>query len=266
MEPTDSYDEAEVEEFLRAIAVPRRLREPRAADLILGAPPTTTITTRWGDVAAWRVGAGPAVLLVHGWEDDNSLWSPLADELRRRERAAVLFDLPAHGASTGEWAVSFEGSDALRAVAGELGPIDAVVAHSFGCGVTAGAMWEGWQVERVAFIAPPLAAGDRWLRYAERLDVRPAVATEAKRRYQIVHGPARAAWSPRDVYPTLDTELLVVQSRDDERSNPADTEAVIPLHPRSRLELVDGLTHRRTARDPAVIELVCDFVAPAGRQ
>jgi hypothetical protein len=36
---------------------------------------------------------------------------------------------------------------------------------------------------------------------------------------------------------------------------------VIPLNPRARLVLVDGLTDRRTARDPDVIHLVADFVA-----
>jgi hypothetical protein len=28
----------------------------------------------------------------------------------------------------------------------------------------------------------------------------------------------------------------------------------------ARLELVDGLTHRRTARDPAVVKLIADTV------
>ena len=54
----------------------------------------------------------------------------------------------------------------------------------------------------------------------------------------------------------------MVQSRDDERNSVKDAEAVIRLNVRARLVLVDGLTHRRTARDPGVINLVADFVAP----
>ena len=249
-----------VRDFLAAYAVPRRLREPRVADRLASVPPQV-VPTRWGDVMAWRVGSGPAVLLVHGWEDDNSLWSPLVDELERRGRAVVAFDLPGHGASGGDWAVSFEGSDAIVAVSEALGPIDAVVAHSAGCGVTAGAMFEGWVVERAVLIAPPLTEGDRWMRYAEKLGVTEDVALAAKEAYDAVLGAARADWRARRVYPTLDADLLVVHSRDDERHSVRDTEAVMPRNPRARLVLVDGLSHRRTARDPAVVDLVAEFVS-----
>jgi pimeloyl-ACP methyl ester carboxylesterase len=136
-------------------------------------------------------------MLVHGWQDDNSLWSPLIDELDRRGRALVAFDLPGHGASGGDWGVSFEGTDAIVAVADALGPIDAVVAHSAGCGMAVAAILEGWTVECAALIAPPLVEGDRWRRYADRLGVNDAVALAAKAAYFDRVGPERAAWNPR---------------------------------------------------------------------
>jgi pimeloyl-ACP methyl ester carboxylesterase len=255
------FDDA-VQDFLRAYAVPRRLREARLADR-LGAAEATVVPTRWGDLMAWRLGSGPGVLLVHGWEDDNSLWSPLIDELDRRGRAVVAFDLPGHGASGGDWGVSFEGSDGIVAVSAALGPIDAVVAHSAGCGVATGAIGEGWKVERAAFIAPPLAEGNRWLRYAGKLGVSDDVAMAAKEIYDAAHGPERAMWNARTAYAALDVDLLVVQSRDDERHSFRDTQEVVALNRRARLVLIDGPTHRRTARDPGVINLVADFVSRA---
>jgi pimeloyl-ACP methyl ester carboxylesterase len=253
------FDDA-VQEFLREYAVPKRLREARVADR-LSTVESHVVHTRWGALRAWRLGSGPAVLLVHGWEDDNSLWSPLIDELDRRGLALVAFDLPGHGASGGDWGVSFEGSDGIVAVADALGPIDAVVAHSAGCGMTAGAIGEGWKVARAAFIAPPVTEGDRWLRYAKKLGTTEEVALAAKAVYYAAHGPERAAWRALAAYPTIDVDLLVVQSRDDERNSVSDAQEVIPRNPRARLVLVDGLTHRRTARDPGVIRLVADFVA-----
>jgi pimeloyl-ACP methyl ester carboxylesterase len=199
--------------------------------------------------------------LVHGWQDDNSLWSPLIDELYRRARALVAFDLPGHGASGGDWGVSFEGTDAIVAVADAMGPIDAVVAHSAGCGMTVAAILEGWAVQRAVLIAPPLVEGDRWRRYADRLGVNDDVALAAKAEYFDRVGPERATWNPRTAYPAVDIDLLFVHSRDDERNPVRDTEEIIPQIPRARLELVDGLTHRRTARDPSVINVVADFVA-----
>jgi pimeloyl-ACP methyl ester carboxylesterase len=247
--------------FLREYAVPKRRRAARVSERLESVGPTV-VPTRWGDLAAWRLGSGPAVLLVHGWEDDNSLWSPLVDELASRGRPLVAFDLPGHGASGGDWGVSWEGADGIVAVAEMLGPVNAVVAHSGGCGMTAGAIGEGWTVDRAALIAPPLAEGNRWLRYAAKLGVTEDVALAAKAMYYDAHGAARADWHPRTAYPALDVDLLVVQSRDDEHMPASDAEDVIPRNPRAKLVLVDGLSHRRTARDPGVIKLVADFVAP----
>ena len=221
---------------------------------------TTVVPTRWGDVAAWRLGVGPAVLLIHGFEDDNSLWSPLIDELADRGRSLVALDLPGHGASGGDWGMSFEGTDAIVAVAAHLGPIDGVVAHSAGCGMAAAALGEGWRVERAVFIAPPLGVGDRWLRKASTLGVPEDVALAAKSLYFETIGVERAEWQAPAAYTALDVEMLVVHSRDDERFPSGDTEDVMRSHPRANLVLVDGLSHRRTARDPGVIELVADFV------
>jgi pimeloyl-ACP methyl ester carboxylesterase len=200
------------------------------------------------------------VLLVHGFADDNSLWSHLVDELADRGRALVAFDLPGHGASGGDWGMSFEGTDAIVAVADALGPIDAVVAHSAGCGMATAAIGEGWTVDRAAFIAPPLGEGDRWLRKAAALGVPEDVALAAKAMYFEMIGVDRAAWQARAAYRDLDVDLLVVHSRDDERFPAADTEEVIGSHRRATLLIVDGLTHRRTARDPGVLKVVADFV------
>jgi pimeloyl-ACP methyl ester carboxylesterase len=254
-----SDDEAHA--FLRELVVPKRHREARMAER-LASIETTLVPTRWGDLAAWRLGSGPAVLLVHGFEDDNSLWSPLIDELADRGRAVVAFDLPGHGASGGDWGMSFEGTDAIVAVASALGPLDAVVAHSAGCGMAVAAIGEGWSVDRAALIAPPLGPGDRWLRKASTLGVSEDVAAAAKSLYYEAIGGDRATWRPREAYAALDLDLLIVHSRDDERFRPEDTEAVMGAHARTTLVLIDGPGHRRTARDPTVITVVADFVTP----
>lgn len=245
--------------FLRELVVPRRLRDARRSERFSTIPPTV-VPTRWGDVSAWRLGSGPAVLLVHGFEDDNSLWSYFVDELAARGRAVVALDLPGHGESGGEWGMSFECTDAIVAVADALGPIDAVVAHSAGCGMTTAALGEGWIVDRAAFIAPPLAEGDRWLRKAATLGLPDHVALAAKAMYFEALGADRAAWRPRAAYRALDVDLLIVHSRDYEHFPASDTEEVMATHRRAKLVLVNGLTHRRTARDSGVIKLVADFV------
>jgi pimeloyl-ACP methyl ester carboxylesterase len=254
-------DQSQVDQLIEAFATPRRLREARVAAGLAHAG-RSTVACRWGDVAAWRLGDGPAVLLVHGYEDDSSLWDPLIDELAARRFPLVAFDLPGHGASGGSWGASFEGTDAIVAVADQLGPIRAAVGHSAGCGMVVGALNEGWPMPRAVFIAPPLGAGDRWARYGERLGFGSAVVEAARTRYYDVIGAHRAGWSPRAAYPQVQAEVLVVHSVDDEHFPSSGSEEVVPLMPNARLELVHGLTHRRTARDPGVVSMVADFVTP----
>src|SRR5207244_10333595 len=72
---------------------------------------------------------------------------------------------------------------AITAVADAPGPIDAVVAHSAGCGMAVAAIGEGWMVKRGALIAPPLRESDRWRRYADKLAVSEEIALAAKAAY-----------------------------------------------------------------------------------
>lgn len=249
-----------VAQLTRAFGVPRRRDEPRLA-AALASVERIDVRYEAGVVAAWRVGSGPAVLLVHGWEDDHSLWAPLIDELEQRGRSFVAFDMPAHGLSDGEWGLYPEAADAIHALVAARGPVDAVVAHSSGCGTAALVIHEGVAVDRAAFVAPPLRSANRWDRYADRFELPDEVARIAEAAYLERIGPERAAFDLRDALPLLDVELLVVHSRDDERMPFTDSEDLVPRARRATLLAVDGLTHRRSARDPAVVARIADFVS-----
>jgi pimeloyl-ACP methyl ester carboxylesterase len=257
--PEESSDET-VQAFLRANVVPARRAEPRLAPA-LASTEKQLVPSPQGVLAAWRLGDGPAVLLVHGWEDDNSLWAPLIEELVERRRPLVVFDLPAHGFSEGEWGLGPQAADGIAAVAAAMGPIDAVVAHSFGAGGVMIAMSEGLVVDRMVLIAPPLRTSNRWLRYAEKLGVTEDVAFAAQSIYEERIGPARASLDLRSELTKLDVDLLVIHSADDERAALSDSQEVVPMCRRGELVVVDGLTHRRSARDPEVVARVAEFVS-----
>ena len=160
-------------------------------------------------VSAWRLGADPAVLLIHGWEDNHSLWSPLIDSLADRGRSLIALDMPAHGFSDGERGLNPEAIDAVLAVSTALGPVDAVVAHSSGAGVAAMAVMEGLAADRAVLIAPPLRGDDRFLRYAKRQGVPEDVAAAARAIYNERLGQDRAAMDLRAALPLLDVEPAV---------------------------------------------------------
>jgi pimeloyl-ACP methyl ester carboxylesterase len=260
----DSQFAMAVQALLRANGVPSKRTEPRLAAGLVSAE-RQAIRVKEGSVAAWRRGEGPAVLLIHGWEDDNSLWAPLIDALADRDRSLVAFDMPAHGFSDGTWGLHPQAGDAVIAVAAALGPLDAVVGHSSGAAIAALALREALTVQRAVLVAPPLRAANRWLRVADRLGYSRDVAAAAQATYEERIGRARADFDLRRELSTLDVDLLVIHSVDDERMPFSDTEAVVSQSPRADLLAVSGLTHRRTARDPEVVARIADFLTPDSR-
>ena len=247
--------------FLHAVVCPRRRDEPRLAPAFADVE-MYLVPTAHGRVAAWRLGAGPAALLLHGWEDDHTLWAPLVDALVAGGRAVVACDFPGHGFSEGEISYGAEWADTCIALAAALGPVDAIVAHSAGCGPSMMATTEGFTVNRAVLVAPPMRGGNRWLRVAERMGVSPEVAAEAQARYEARIGPVRAGFHLGDLLPNVDIDVLLVHSTDDERMPVAATEAAAALSPRVEVFIVSGSNHRRTARDPQVVARIADFLTP----
>ena len=45
-------------------------------------------------------GAGPGIVLLHGWGDSADVWRPLLGELAARDRRAIAVDLPGFGRAT----------------------------------------------------------------------------------------------------------------------------------------------------------------------
>src|SRR5665213_2926669 len=88
--------DAEARRLIESLGKPKRRVRPRLARMLNEAE-DREVATPTGAVMAWRLGAGPATLMVHGWEDDNALWSPLIDTCAEMLRASVAFDLPGHG-------------------------------------------------------------------------------------------------------------------------------------------------------------------------
>ena len=255
-----TFDEM-VQALLDRVSKPRRRGTPQVAAPLAGID-LVMIPTPHGKVAAWRAGTGPATLLVHGWQDDSSLWSPLMTALGEASHSFVAFDLPAHGFSEGERGLTFEVADALHAVATALGPVQSLVAHSFASGASALAVSEGLPISRMVLIAPPLwpASASRFHRVADRLGYPVEVAERARADYLATTTPARAGYNVRTRLQELDIELLLVSSVDDERMAVDDARSLAPQLRRGALFELRGLDHRESARDPRVVYRILEFI------
>jgi pimeloyl-ACP methyl ester carboxylesterase len=249
-----------VDEFLHLMQrSPRRREVPRLAEPLRGVE-MQPLAGPQGAIATWRVGEGPAVLLVHGFEDDNSIWTPLLDTLQARHHASVVLDLPAHGMSEGTNGYSPAAADALAVVGAALGPIKAIVGHSLGCWASALAIGEGLAVERFVLIAPPGGSSqERWRRAARDLGYDDDVADQALAKFWRELGPHRGR-GLEQVLSNLASEMLFVHSRDDERSPFGQSEELCAGCERAVFFAIDGASHRDTAREPEAIAAIVTFL------
>ena len=85
-----------------------------------------------GGLHATSWGAGPTVLLVHGWEGRGAQLGAFVDPLVAAGFRVVALDGPAHGDSSGRTTTGPEFARAMVATRDAVGPLAAVVGHSFG--------------------------------------------------------------------------------------------------------------------------------------
>ena len=251
--------DADAEELIEAMTVPKRRVRPRIAEVLREAE-DREIATPYGGVKAWRLGRGPATLLVHGWDDDNCLWGALAEKFAQIGRAVVALDLPGHGFSPAGDPSLGAAAAAVAAVAKEFGPVDSIVAHSFGCPASVLAMANGMPVERVVLVAAPIPnSPSRWER-AKRAGVPQAVIDRAAVLYAERADPSEVPFDMEAAAASMRAKALFVHSLDDEQCPAANAEKLRDLWPDAKLALVDGLGHRLIAQDSAMLDRIVRFI------
>ncbi|MEZ5998465.1 MAG: alpha/beta hydrolase, partial [Hyphomonas sp.] len=115
-----------------------------------------------GEIApspVWRAGDGAATLFVHGWDDTHRVWRQFAMDFIQNQRPVLLMDLPGHGASTAGNAGWAAAGASVRDVCAAEGPVDTIIAHSFGSIATLRAIELGATADYLVLIAPPLSDG-----------------------------------------------------------------------------------------------------------
>jgi pimeloyl-ACP methyl ester carboxylesterase len=238
-------------------------REKASARARASAEDATPFRVPFGghELPAWRWGAGPTALLVHGWGSRGLNMAPFVPSLRAAGFSVVAYDAPAHGAAPGRRASIPQMAAALQAVARAAGTVDVVVAHSIGASVVAFALRDGLSVRRVALIAPPADPDGFTQGFARRLRLREATVEGMKRRAE---RRLRRSWSDFDLRPLVagfTAPLLVVHDQGDAEVPWSGGQALAAAWPGATLVTTAGLGHRRILKDGAVVERVVRFLA-----
>lgn len=248
----------------RFLATPPRPARPAHALLSEG----RRFDVLWGGerLAAWSWGAGArTLLLVHGWGGRASQMRGFVEPFRQAGYRVVAFDAPGHGVSSGTQLSLPEFASALRAVSDVVGPLDAIVAHSFGAAATCLAIARGLAVRRAVLIGSP-AAEQRWFeRFSGYLRLSPRARDQTKHEIERRVGAPFSSLEVEALGPALTLPLLVVHDRDDREVPWEDAARIAGAAANATLLTTEGLGHRRVLRDAEVIGRAFAFVSGQAR-
>jgi len=245
----------------RLFFTPPPRRRSRRIEAFLATGRRREVNVGGAALATWRWGAGPVVLLAHGWGGVGGQLSSFVEPLVARGFSVVAFDAPGHGRSGGRRSSLVEFARALRGVADAAGAVHAVIAHSLGGAATALALRDGLSARRAVFVAAP-ADPEAWTReFARRLGVPAPVMDRMRSRVESRLG---IRWSELRVLTlarSIETPLFLVHDRGDAEVPWEDGAALAAAWPGARLLTTTGLGHRRILREPSVVAAAVGFVA-----
>lgn len=220
-------------------------------------------------VCGFSFGTGPVVYLVHGWGGLGAQLGAFVEPLRADGFRVVMFDAPAHGASSpgpsgrGR-SHGLEFSRALDAVAERFGPAHTVIAHSMGAVPALLAQVQGRLTTRqLVLLAPMRDLATHFDRFAGQAGIgrkvrgQMTVQTERLVGYPVAGVDVRVLSTLVEPVP-----LLVIHDRRDRETSHEDSEQLVANWPApARLISTDGLGHRRILIDRDVVSQVTGFVA-----
>jgi len=251
----------------RLFTSPRRHERPARERAILESARRFTIecelrSPRWAGarvpVVAWRWGHGPAVLLVHGWEGRGSQLAAMVPAFVEAGFSVVTFDAPGHGDSPGSRLYLTDHADCIADVAAHVGPLHAIVAHSFGAAAALLAhARHGVAAPRTVMLSPNVIIDDAVERFAKVV----ALDDDDRRALEDHMGAATGIG-----FDTLRLEhlvgertgaLLVIHDREDREVPFEHGVRLVEAWRDATIRPTEGLGHRRILRDDQVIgELV----------
>jgi pimeloyl-ACP methyl ester carboxylesterase len=213
------------------------------------------------------VATPPCVILLHGWTGQAAVMAAFIKPLLEAGLRVVAFDLPAHGDSTGATLDLPTGVACLAAVARAVGPVEAIVAHSFGGSIALAALAGTLPAQprivarRLVLIAPPSSMREVAGWFARRIGLGPRGLQALEARIHTVAGVPVTAFAGAAQLRRYGGPTLLLHCRDDREVPFAHAQALADAGPFVRLEAQNGLGHRRILTAPRVAALVADFVA-----
>lgn len=211
----------------------------------------------------WNKGGIKKVLIAHGYESTVLNFDRYIKPLIKKGYEVLAFDAPAHGRSGGKKINAPLYKKMILEINKQFGPLDAVMAHSFGGLAMALAMEEinHTPQHKMVLIAPATettTAIDSFFRF---LKLDPGIRDEFERVIVQKGGVSSSWYSIRRAMKHIRASVLWVHDEDDDTTPLTDALKVKEDHHTNiHFLITSGLGHRRIYRDNKVSKAIIDFL------
>ena len=221
---------------------------------------TSAASSEIAGMKVWSWGAGPTVLLVHGWNGRGTQLGAFVEPLVARGHRVVTFDAIGHGESAGGQSSLPEFANCIRQIVDELGGVHGIIAHSLGGAATTFALAYGLRAERLVFVSPPADPREFLKIFGAGLGISDEVRHRVKARVERRLGIAMEDMQAFGIAPNMQLPLLVIHDEDDKEVPAAVGKGVAASWPGADLIVTEGLGHQRILRDSAVRDSAVSFI------
>jgi pimeloyl-ACP methyl ester carboxylesterase len=223
------------------------------------------LPTPHGDVQIYEwPGAGPAVLVLHGWISYAGQLSSIIEGLLAHGMRVVAFDAPAHGRSGGRQADLASFRDALAAVSSACAPAGAILAHSFGAITAAGWLAEDPAAARLraaVLVGLPRDLGYLFESFTMAMALRADVVQRLRALFRARYGGEPEDYAAPALARRIHIPVLLVHGEADEYIPASHAEEVALQLRDGHIQVIAGLSHSAPLRDPDTIELMARFIS-----
>ena len=206
------------------------------------------------------------VVMIHGWTGEASFMTALAEPVRRAGHRVVLVDLPAHGLSAGRSTNLMDCARALAHLGQHLGPITAVVTHSFGSMVALVAaeglppMPSALDSAGFVFVCSPNRLTDITRGFSEHWELPKGGLAAFEHRLERIGRRPIGCFTVERLLRAVGRPALLIHAKDDGDVPFSCSEEIAARVPGTELLLFDGMGHRDILFVPRVARTVVSYI------
>ncbi len=204
----------------------------------------------------------PTILLMHGWMASASHLSGFVQPLLDEGYRVIAVDAPAHGRSSGFQTSMPEFGEAICQVVRELGPVDGIVAHSFGAASSLFLLHNqptAIAINSLVSLASPSQVTKMMDIIVKGLGGSDRLREEIEKCFVKRYGNPVDYYAIENMVGDNPLPGLVIHDRTDGLIDFSEGEAIAQRWPNSQFIATEGLGHGGILRDPEIIQKVVQF-------